>query len=163
MSQLLVITFDERETAGQAAERLKGVQKAHAASIADMAVVEKDEHGKVHVQHGVDTTTAGGAWVGGALGLLLGLVFFPVAGLALGALAGAAIGRSLHQNVDKKLVEDVTTDLTENTSALFVVGEGQASAVIGALGPYKGKVYQTTLDADAEAQIQAALNVARED
>jgi uncharacterized membrane protein len=65
--------------------------------------------------------------------------------------------------VDKKLVEDVTTDLTENTSALFVVGEGQASAVIGALGPYKGKVYQTTLDADAEAQIQAALDVARED
>jgi hypothetical protein len=52
MSQLLVITFDERETAGQAAERLKGVQKAHAASIADMAVVEKDEHGKVHVQPG---------------------------------------------------------------------------------------------------------------
>ncbi len=163
MSQLLVITFEARETADQAAERLKGVQKAHAASIADMAVVEKDENGKVHVKHGVDTTTAGGAWVGGALGLLLGLVFFPVAGLAIGAVAGAAIGRSLHQNVDKKLVQDVTEDLTENTSALFVVGEGQASAVINALGPYKGKVYQTTLDAEAEAQIQAALDVERKD
>ena len=53
----------------QAAERLKGVQKAHAATIDDMAVVEKDENGKVHVQHGVDTTTAGGSIVGGALGL----------------------------------------------------------------------------------------------
>ena len=163
MSQLLVITFDERETAAQAAERLKGVQKAHAASIDDMAVVEKDENGKIHVKHGVDTTTASGAWIGGGLGLLLGIVFFPVAGLAIGAVAGAAIGRSLHKNVDKKLVEDVTADLTENSSALFIVGDGQASAVVGALGPYKGNVYQTTLDAEAEAQIQAALDHERKD
>lgn len=163
MSQLLVITFEARETAGQAAERLKGLQKAHGVEIADMAVVEKDERGKVHVGHGVDTTTASGAWIGGGLGLLLGLVFFPLAGLAIGAIAGAAIGRSLHDNVDKKLVEDVTNDLTEGTSALFVVGTGQTSAVVGALGPYKGKVYQTTLDSEAEAQIQAALDHERKD
>jgi uncharacterized membrane protein len=158
MSQLLVITFEARETAGQAAERLKSVQRAHAASINDMAVVEKDEDGKVQVHHGMDTVTAGGAAVGGALGLMLGIVFFPLAGLAIGAVAGGFIGRSLHQNVDKNLVKDVTDDLTPNTSALFVLGTGQPSAVIGALEPFKGKVYQTTLDPDAEAQIQAALD-----
>ena len=158
MSQLLVITFEQRETAGQAGERLKGLNKAHGISISDMAVVEKDADGKVHVQHGIDTTTAGGAIVGGALGLLLGLVFFPVAGLAIGALAGGFIGRSLHKNVDKNLVNDVTAALTENTSALFVIGDGSTSAVVGALEPYKGKVYQTTLDAETEAQIQAALD-----
>ena len=164
MSQLLVITFESRETAGQAAERLKGLQKGHGLDIADMAVVEKDAEGKVHVQHGVDTTTAGGAIVGGALGLLLGLVFFPVAGLAIGALAGGFIGRSLHQNVDKNLVNDVTNDLTENTSALFIMGDSDSpSAVIGALDPYKGKVYQTTLDKEAEAQIQAALDHEKKD
>ncbi len=159
MSQLLVITFGERETAGQAAERLKGLQKGHGVEINDMAVVEKDEAGKVRVHHGIDTTTAGGAIVGGVLGLLLAVVFFPVAGLAIGALAGGFIGRSLHQNVDKKLVEDVTADLTENTSALFVIGSSRSpSAVIGALEPYKGKVYQTTLDSETEAQLQAALD-----
>ena len=92
MSQLLVITFDKRETAGQAAERLKGVQGAHQVSINDMAVVEKDDDGKVHVHHGMDTVTAGGAAVGGVLGLLLGIVFFPIAGLAIGAVAGGLIG-----------------------------------------------------------------------
>jgi uncharacterized membrane protein len=158
MSQLLVITFGERETAGQAAARLKELQKGHGVEIKDMAVVEKDEAGKVRVHHGVDTTTAGGAVVGGVLGLLLAVVFFPVAGLAIGALAGGFIGRSLHQNVDKKLVEDVTADLSENTSALFVIGSGTASAVVGALSPYKGRVYQTTLDSEAEAEIQAALD-----
>ena len=158
MSQLLVITFDARETAGQASERLKDLQSAHGVSINDMAVVEKDAEGKVHTKHGIDTTTAGGAWIGGALGLLLAAVFFPVAGLAVGALVGGAIGRSLHKNVDKNLVKDVTDDLTENTSALFIVGDGNASAVIGALEPYKGKVYQTTLDSEVEAQLQAALD-----
>jgi uncharacterized membrane protein len=162
MSQLLVITFESRETAGQAAERLKSVQKAHAASIKDMAVVEKDADGKVHTHHGVDTTTAGGAMIGGALGLLLAVVFFPVAGLALGAIAGGFIGRSLHQNVDKNLVKDVTEDLTEDSSALFILGSGTMSGVVGALDPYKGKVYQTTLDSEAEAQIQQALDRERD-
>ncbi len=162
MSQLLVITFPKRETAGQAAERLKGVQKAHAVDISDMAVVEKDADGKVHVHHGVDKTTAGGAIAGGVLGLLLGLVFFPIAGLAVGAAIGGLLGRSLHKNVDKKLVKDVTDDLTEDTSALFVIGSGSSAAVVGALDPYKGKVYQTTLDPEAEAQIQAALDHERE-
>ena len=158
MSQLLVITFEQRETAGQAAARLKEVQSAHGLDLADMAVVEKDADGKVHVHHGLDKVTAGGAVGGGFLGLLLGMVFFPVAGLLIGAAAGAAIGRSLHHNVDKKLVQDVTADLGPDTSALFVLGTGHPSAVVGALEPFKGKVYQTTLDSEAEAQIQAALD-----
>jgi uncharacterized membrane protein len=159
MSQLLVLTFEDRETAGQAKERLKAVQSAHAADFNDMAVVEKDEDGKVHVHHGMDTTTAGGAAIGGFLGLLIGAVFFPIGAIALGAIAGGLIGRSLHQNIDKKLVEDVTADLTENTSALFVLGSSDSpSAIIGALEPFKGKVYQTSLDADVEAEVQAALD-----
>lgn len=158
MSQLLVITFPERATAGQAAERLKGIERSQAASISDMAVVEKDADGKVHVHHGVDKATAGGALGGGLLGLLLGLVFFPVAGLIIGAAAGAAIGRSLHHNVDKGLIEDVTADLTPDTSALFVIGDGSPAAVVGALEPYRGKIYQTTLDSETESQLQAALD-----
>jgi len=163
MSQLLVITFPKRETAGQAAERLKSLSKAHAASIKDMAVVEKDAEEKVHVHHGVDSGTAGGAIGGGILGLMLGLVFFPIGGLIIGAAAGAFIGRSLHHNIDKKLIEDVTNDLTTNTSALFVIGEGSAPAVVGALEPYKGKVYQTTVDPETEAQLQAALDKEQQD
>jgi uncharacterized membrane protein len=163
MSQLLVITFGERETAGQAGERLMSINKAHAVSIDDMAVVEKDADEKVHVHHGVDTATASGAIGGGVLGLLLGLVFFPIGGLLIGAAAGAFIGRSLHHNVDKKLIEDVTGDLTANTSALFVLGSGTSSAVVGALEPYKGKVYQTSVDAETEAQLQAALDREKKD
>ena len=157
MSELLVVTFPARETAGQAAERLKGVQAAHGLDLTDIAVVEKDADGRVHVHHGVDKPTVGGAIGGGFLGLLLGLVFFPLAGLAIGAAAGALIGRSLGQNVDRQLIEDVEADLTPDTSALFVVLTGSAAALVGALQPYDGKVYQTSLDPEVESQINAAL------
>lgn len=157
MSQLLVITFPKRETAGQAAASLKDIEKAGGLDIKDMAVVEKDAEGKVKVQHGLDKPTKGGAVGGGILGLLLSLLFFPVAGLLAGAALGAWIGRSLHENVDKKLVEDVTTDLTDDTSALFAVGEGDPGAALAALKPYKGKVYQTSLDAEMEREVNAAL------
>jgi uncharacterized membrane protein len=158
MSDLLVITFPAQESAGQAAERLKGLQHAQGLSIGDMAVVEKDGGGKLHVRHGVDTTTAGGAAVGGFLGLLLGLVFFPIAGLALGAAAGAFIGRSLHHNIDKQLIADVEADLTPGTSAIFVLADGAHAGLVGALEPFHGKVYQTNLDSETESQIQAALD-----
>ena len=157
MSELLVITFPARETAGQAAERLKGVQAAHGLDISDIAVVEKDADARVHVHHGIDKPTVGGAVGGGLLGLLLGLVFFPLAGLAIGAAAGAFIGRSLHQNVDRQLIEDVESDLGADTSALFVVGTGNAAALVGALQPFNGKVYQTTLDPEVESQLNDAL------
>jgi uncharacterized membrane protein len=161
MSQLLVITFPKRETAAQAADSLKGLQKSGGVSISDLAVVDKDADGKVHVSHGLDKATAGGAVGGGLLGLLLGLVFFPIGGLIIGAAAGAYIGRALHGNVDKKLVEDVTADLAADTSALFVIGSGSPAAAVGALEPYKGKVYQTTLDSETESQLQAALDKER--
>ena len=157
MSELLVITFPARETAGQAAERLKSVQAAHGVDITDIAVVEKDADARIHVHHGVDKPTLGGAIGGGFLGLLLGLVFFPLAGLAIGVAAGAFIGRSLGQHVDKQLIEDVEADLTADTSALFVVLTGNAAALVGALQPYAGKVDQTSPDPAVESQINAAL------
>jgi uncharacterized membrane protein len=129
MSELLVITFPARETAGQAAERLKSVQAAHGVDITDIAVVEKDADARIHVHHGLDKPT-----LGGAIG-----------------------GRSLGQHVDKQLIEDVEADLTADTSALFVVLTGNAAALVGALQPYAGKVYQTSLDAEVESQIKAAL------
>ena len=51
-----------------------------------------------------------------------------------------------------------TADLTEDTSALFVVGSSDSpAAVTGALRPFKGKVYQTSLDPEEVAAIEEAL------
>ena len=162
MSQLAVITFEDRESAGQACERLKSLEKAHGAEYISRMSPPSRRTPTARCMSITASTwiMVGGVAVGGLLGLMVGLVFFPVAGLAIGAVMGACavLGHTLHQNIDKQLVTDVTRDLTENTSALFVLGSGNAAAIVGALEPYKGKIYQTTLDPDAEAQVQAALD-----
>jgi len=50
-----------------------------------------------------------------------------------------------------------SADLTEVTSALFLIGEGDPAALLGALKPYEGHVYQTSIDAELEREVNAAL------
>jgi uncharacterized membrane protein len=157
MSQLLVVTFKDQTTAGQAAERLNEAKRGGAIDIKDIAIVEKDEHDKVHVKSHVAQGTAVGAGVGGFLGLLIGLVFFPIGGLAIGAIVGGLIGHSLGDYVDKNLVTDVTADLTPGTSAIFVLLEGSPAALVGTLSGLGGTIYQTSLDPELEEQVEDSM------
>lgn len=158
MSNLIVLTFDDMEQAGQAFEALKKAQSGGHLKIDDAAVIVKDESGKIDVKNTLDTGVKWGAVGGGVLGLLLAGLFFPVAGLALGALGGALVGKSLDLGVDKKFVEDVTETLKPGSSALFVIGSAEHKDVVaGALRPFKGTVYQTTLPTEGVEALKDAL------
>jgi uncharacterized membrane protein len=157
MSNLIVITFDNEEEAGKVREALK--EQAANINLDDSAVVVKDAEGEVHVKNEVDRGVAVGAVGGGALGLLIGGLLFPVGGLVLGALAGALVGKMLDMGVDKKFVEDVSEHLQPGTSALFViVREANPNVALAALRPYKGKVIQTSLPPEAEAELRRILS-----
>ena len=102
MSDLVVITFPD-ETSGTAAlQAMREAQRNAGLALKDVAAVTKDADGKVHKHNETDSTTLTGIIGGGFLGLLLGLVFFPIGGLAIGAIAGGLIGKSLHHNVDAR-------------------------------------------------------------
>lgn len=157
MSDLVVITFPD-ETGGPAAlQAMREAQRNSGLALKDVASVVKDASGKVSTHNETSSTTATGVVGGGFLGLLLGAVFFPIAGLAIGAIAGGLIAKSLGRDVDKRLVQDVTDDLGPGTSAVFVLVEGNAAALVGSVRHLNGKVYQTTLDADLEDQLNQAL------
>ncbi len=157
MSNLIVITFDNEEEAGKVREALK--EQAANINLDDSAVVVKDAEGEVHVKNEVDRGVAVGAVGGGALGLLIGGLLFPIGGLVLGALAGALVGKMLDMGVDKKFVEDVSEHLQPGTSALFViVREANPNVALAALRPYKGKVIQTSLPPEAEAELRRILS-----
>ena len=158
MSNLIVLTFDDTEQAGQALEALKKAQSGGHVKIDDAAVIVKDESGKVEVKNQMDTGVKWGAVGGGVLGLLLAGLFFPLAGLAVGAIGGALVGKALDLGVDKKFVQDVTETLKPGSSALFVIGSSDhRDVVLGALRPFQGTVYQTTLDSEAVAALQDTL------
>jgi uncharacterized membrane protein len=159
MSNLLVLTFEDTEQAGQAFEALKKAQKGGYLKIDDAAVIVKQESGKVEIKNQLDTGVKWGAVGGGVLGLLLASIFFPLAGLAVGAIGGALVGKAMGLGVDKKFIRDVTETLKPGSSALFVIGSGgNADVVARSLSPFKGTIYQTTLPTEAVEALQDALD-----
>jgi len=159
MPNIVVIVFDDPDEAGQVREAIRSIEHEGKISLDDSAVVVKDADGEVHVKGQTDRGVKVGAAGGGALGLLIGGIMFPVAGLALGALAGAALGKLAETGVDKKFVREIEEALEPNSSALFVITrEGDPDVALAALRPYKGKVYHSSLDPEAEAELRRILD-----
>ena len=159
MSNIVVITFDNAEEAGKVRESIKQLQKQGQISLDDSAVIVKDEEGKVHIKNELDRGVKVGAVGGSLIGLLLGGLFFPIAGMALGAAGGAAVGALTDLGIQKSFVKDVSDILKPGTSALFViVREANPNAAIAVLKPYKGEIYHTSLPPEAEESLRDVLN-----
>ena len=91
----------------------------------DVALVYKDDEGKVHVtKH--EKPTQHGAWTGAAVGALVGIIFPPsiIAGAIVGAAAGGGIGHALGgmSRGDAKKLGDY---LGEGQAALVVIGKSR--------------------------------------
>lgn len=157
MSDLIVVTFAERETAAGVRQTLRELERAGRLSIDDAAVLEKDADGKLTVANEIDRGVKLGALGGGVLGVLLGFMF-PLAGIVLGAAGGALVGRSFDLGVDQQFVRDVSDKLQPGSSALFVlVRDSDPTVVLAALEPYQGTLHQTTLNSEAEAELRRVL------
>jgi uncharacterized membrane protein len=158
MANLLVITFDNMDEAGNLLGSIKELQKEAQLQINDAAVIVKDEEGKVKVKNQADTGMKAGAVGGGVLGLIIGTVFFPIGGMLLGAAAGAMIGKMAHLGVDNDFVKEVTNQLTPGTSALFIMASKvNPGPLRSALEKYRGKLFQSTLDDEALEEVKKAL------
>lgn len=157
MASLIVLTFGDTEQAGQAFHALREAQSNGYAKIDDSAVIVKNADGKVEVKNQMDTGVKWGAVGGGALGLMLAGIFFPLAGLALGAVAGGLLGKMANLGVDKQFVKEVTEKLQPGSSALFVIGSGNPDVIAAALRPFEGTVYQTNVSTEALEALQDAL------
>jgi uncharacterized membrane protein len=159
MSNLVVITFEDTEQAGKLRHTLKQLESGGRISLDDSAVVVKDEQGKVHIRDETDRGVAIGTIGGSMLGLLIGGVFFPIAGLVLGAAGGALVGSTLDKGIQKKFVKEVSEALQPGTSALFlIVREADPTYALAALRPYQGTIYHTSLDPEAEAELRRLLS-----
>jgi len=124
----------------------------------DMVVIERRADGKVKLHQAGSTAAAGAA--GGALwGGLIGLIFLvPLFGMAVGAATGAAAGALADVGVDDKFMKTLGEKLQEGGAALVVlVRQSTPDKVIPRISQYGGEVIQSSLDNEAEAQLDAAL------
>ncbi len=158
MSNIIVIAFDNPDTATQVAAEFKRLESQEAFQLKDARVVVKDANGKILVKDEAGHPMAWGAVVGGVLGALIFLMV-PVLGAVVGALAGSAIVKTIDPDmVDKKFVADVAAALKPNTSAVFLeVDDQHKIVVVHALEPYHGTLIQTTLAPELEEALKHQL------
>ena len=159
MSHLVVVTFDNPEEAGEVREALRRAQRADYLSLDDSAVIVKDGEGKIHVKNEMDRGVKIGAIGGGLLGLLIGSIFFPLAGLLVGVLGGGLVGKLADTGVDSKFVKEVSEDLQPGTSALFfIVRAANPNVALAALKPYQGTVHHTSFPPGTEEELRRVLS-----
>jgi uncharacterized membrane protein len=100
--------------------------------------------------------TGAGALGGSFWGLLFGLLFFiPLLGLAIGAAMGALSGSMADVGIDDSFIKKVRDEITEGTSALFVMSGTVVPDKV--LGEFKGTgahLVSTNLSAEQEARLR---------
>ena len=125
MSAFTVWKFDTPEGAEHAAKLLKQAERDHLLTIEDHAVVSWPVGDKkAKIDHGHDGTARGVGW-GAFWGLLIGSVFLmPVVGAAAGGAIGGARKAAEDLGISEEQLKAIREQITEGTSALFLVSEG---------------------------------------
>jgi uncharacterized membrane protein len=97
-----------------------------------------------------------GALDGAFWGMLFGLIFFvPFFGLAIGAAMGALAGSFADVGIDDNFIKQVRGEVTEGTSALFVMTTGAVvERVVPAIQALNPEIIATNLSADDEAALR---------
>ncbi len=158
MSHVLVITFPDENQAASVLKTLQDMKHEDMLNLDDAAVIVKDADGKVKVKNLTERGVKIGAVAGGFLGLVLGSVLFPFAGILLGVAGGALVGKTFQTGLDKQFIKEVQDSLTPGSSAiLFIVANENVGMLITALEPYNGKIYHSSFDPSVEDEIRKSL------
>ena len=174
-SQLVVLFFEGAGTAAGALDNLKEAEKQGYLEIEDVVVASRGATAQVMFtqvgqagQFGTptertpeveikqtDSRRSRYALTGGGIGLLAGLLIGgPLVGLAIGAIAGGLRDRG----IDDKFIREVTEQLTPDSSAIFLLGRANdREKVLAELQPFHPRLVHTTLPAETEQQLRAAL------
>ena len=160
MSDLIVISFEDEQTAFALRAELAKLQQEYLIEMDDAVVVTKDDKGKVKL-HQAQNLTAAGAVSGGFWGTLIGMIFLnPLLGAAVGAGAGALSGAATDIGISNDMMKSFAESFKPGCSALFVlVRKATGDKVLAGLSEFtgKGKVLQTSLTKDKEDELKAVI------
>ena len=160
MSDLIIISFEDEQTAFALRAELAKLQQEYLIEMDDAVVVTKDDKGKVKL-HQAQNLTALGAVSGGFWGVLIGMIFLnPLLGAAVGAGAGALSGSLADIGISNDMMKSFAESFKPGCSALFVlVRKATGDKVLAGLSEFtgKGKVLKTSLTKDKEEELREVL------
>jgi uncharacterized membrane protein len=116
----------------------------------DVALMYKDDEGKVHVtKH--EKPTQHGAWTGAAVGALVGIIFPPsILGAAIvGAAAGGGIGHALG-GMSRKDAKELGERLDDGEAALVVIAKSRVQEQLDKALTHAQKTEEREIQADGK-------------
>lgn len=157
MSDLIVIGYENPQTARQAYEQVQRLQQDFVVELRGLAIVEVDADGKTHVdtpQRLVSSSAAAGAM----FGLLLGLLFF-VPGMALlGGAIGALMGTLNKSGINAEFRSRVEHLVEPGHSAVVIMASKiTEDRFANAMQPFGGTILKTSLSESDEKELAEEL------
>jgi uncharacterized membrane protein len=164
MATLTVVKFDTPGGAQKALTALKGLQKQQLIQIHDAATVSWPQGAKKPKTKQAVNLAGAGALDGAFWGMLFGLLFFvPFFGLAVGALMGGLAGKMADYGIDDKFIKEVRAQVTEGTSALFLLSSGAVrDRIAESFKDVKFKLIASNLTKKEEAELMSSFGQAAE-
>jgi uncharacterized membrane protein len=159
MPTLVAIGYPDETTAAAAADEAHHLARHLIIDPDAIAAIRRDADGRFHVRTSHSTTRKGVSW-GMYWGLLFGVVYFiPVLGMAVGAGLGALIARVRRSGVDRDFQDRLRDLVQPGTSALFLIlDSAKPDEAVASLSRFGGTVLESSLSAEAEAELQDALH-----
>jgi len=149
MSDLIVIGYENQQTARRAYEEVQRLQQDFVVDLRGLAIVDVDMSGKTHVD--TPKRIIGQSAVGGALfGLLIGVLFFVPGMILLGGAIGALMGTLSKSGIDADFRDQVAHLVEPGHSAVVIMASKiTEDKFANAMQPFGGTVLKTSLsDAD---------------
>jgi uncharacterized membrane protein len=160
--QVVIAAFANEQGAEDALQDLEEAQGHGLITIRDVAIVQRDAEGTVHIESTEHHAIGRGALLGGVAGAIVGLLTGPV-GWATGggAVIGALASRLLDSGFPKHRVQTVADALRPGTSALVAVIDQTWLKEVGDLLTNRaGELLTETIQADIANELEAGRDVA---
>jgi uncharacterized membrane protein len=160
MATLTVLKFPTSDGADMMLGTIQSLQKQQLITIHDAAIVTWPGGAKKPKTRQLNNLAGVGALQGAFWGMLFGLLFFiPFLGLAIGAGMGALFGAFADVGIDDKFIKQVRSQVTEGTSALFLMTSGAVEdRVREALKGQQFELIATNLSQEQEDKLRAAFS-----
>jgi len=157
MSDLIVIGYENPQTARQAYDQVQRLQRDFIVDLRGLAIVDVDADGKTHVDTPRRIIGASAA-TGALFGLLLGVLFF-VPGMALlGGAIGALMGTFNKSGIDAEFRNRVEHLVEPGHSAVVIMASKVTEdKFASAMRPFGGTILKTSLSDSDEKELAEEL------
>ena len=131
---VVMINVTSRDDGLRVLDRIDAATETGEINVEDVAMVYKNDKGKVKIQQTADATAGKGAVKGGGLGLLVGIFAAPlVPAVAVGAGIGALVGRARDRGISDDLIKQAGQAIETYEAVVFVLADQANSQAITTL------------------------------